>query len=476
MALLTEGPASDRSPEVGDPGSPTVTRPADAGGPLRQMVLRMHFFAGLFVGPFLLVAALSGFFYALAPTAEKIVYHDQLTASGPAQSVSPADQVAAARAVHPRLPVSGIVPGVDGSTTRVLFRDPSLPGKSYSRVVFVDPADGSIRGDSVQYGGSQALPLRTWLSNLHRNLHLGEPGRLYSELAASWLAPVALGGLYLWWGRRRGDVRALIRSRPGLSGRAVHRERHAVLGTWALLGMLVLSLTGLTWSTYAGQRVGDLWTALDWRTPTLSAAPVAAVPTATNTDPMADLDRVLGSARRNGLQDPLRLTPPSEPGQPWQVKETRYEWTVGADSASIDGATGRVVESLPFSSYPFGAKLTDWGIRVHMGMLFGFANQIVMAALAGAITVVTIRGYIMWWMRRPTRRRGLPRPPVRGALRECVRRRPATTALTAMAITAVGWAVPLFGVSLAAFVVIDVLGGILRSGQRGHEAGSTHWN
>ena len=461
MAILTEGPASDRSPEVVDTDSPATTRPADASGPLRQMVLRMHFYAGLLVGPFLLVAALSGFFYALAPAAEKVVYHDLLTASGSSQSVSLPDQVDTARTVYPQLPVSGIVPGVDGSTTRVLFGDPSLPTKSYSRVVFVDPSDGSIRGDSVQYGGSQALPLRTWLSNLHRNLHLGEPGRLYSELAASWLAPLALGGLYLWWGRHRGNPRSMIRKRAGVTGRALHREKHAVLGTWALLGMLVLSLTGLTWSAYAGDRVGDLWTALDWRTPKLAAASAAGAAAATDTDPLVDLDRVLAGARSSGLQDPIRLTPPTGSGAPWQVKETRYEWTVGADSASIDGATGEVVQFLPFSSYPPGAKLTDWGVRLHMGMLFGIVNQIVMAALTAAIAVVTVRGYVMWWMRRPTRRRGLARPPVRGAVRELFRRRPGATALGAVAVLAIGWAVPLLGVSVAVFLVVDVIAGAL---------------
>lgn len=42
---------------------------------------RLHVIAGIFVTPLILVAALSGFFYALAPTIEKVVYHDEMTAS-----------------------------------------------------------------------------------------------------------------------------------------------------------------------------------------------------------------------------------------------------------------------------------------------------------------------------------------------------------------------------------------------------------
>lgn len=43
------------------------------------------------------------------------------------------------------------------------------------------------------YGTSGILPLRTWLDYLHRNLLLGDVGRVYSELAASWLWVTALG-------------------------------------------------------------------------------------------------------------------------------------------------------------------------------------------------------------------------------------------------------------------------------------------
>lgn len=38
---------------------------------------------------------------------------------------------------------------------------------------------------------------------MHLNLNLGPTGRLYSELAASWLWVLARGGI-LWWRHQRG--------------------------------------------------------------------------------------------------------------------------------------------------------------------------------------------------------------------------------------------------------------------------------
>lgn len=98
----------------------------------------------------------------------------------------------------------------------MLFADPSL-GASENRTIFVDPGTAAIRGDLRTYGSSGALPMRTWIANMHRSLNLGEPGRIYSELAASWLGVVALGGLVLWIEklRRRGTPK---KARP-VSGR-----------------------------------------------------------------------------------------------------------------------------------------------------------------------------------------------------------------------------------------------------------------
>jgi uncharacterized iron-regulated membrane protein len=49
------------------------------------------------------------------------------------------------------------------------------------------------------YGTSGILPLRQTIDYLHTSLMLGDIGRLYSELAASWMWVAALGGIALWF-------------------------------------------------------------------------------------------------------------------------------------------------------------------------------------------------------------------------------------------------------------------------------------
>ena len=58
---------------------------------------RLHKTAGVLIAPFLIVAALSGFFYALAPSIESVVYKNEIAASGSGEAHSLDEQIAAAQ-------------------------------------------------------------------------------------------------------------------------------------------------------------------------------------------------------------------------------------------------------------------------------------------------------------------------------------------------------------------------------------------
>ncbi|HKS47580.1 MAG TPA: PepSY-associated TM helix domain-containing protein [Amycolatopsis sp.] len=421
--------------------APPTQRPASAS--LRPLLLRLHFYAGVLVGPFLLVAALTGLLYVFTPQLEDAIYDHELHVPAATAAQPLSTQVAAAQAALPGGTLVKIRPAPSATdTTQVLFSVPGL-GESYSRTVFVNPHDNEIRGILDTYGSSQALPLRAWLDQLHRNLDLGDFGRLYSELAASWLWVVVLGGLVLWWtGRRRGTTT-----------RARVRSRHATTGTVVAVVLLFLSATGLTWSQFAGENITDLRSALSWETPAVSGTAehhdgghVGAGAAAVTISP----DAALAAARAVGLSDPVELTVPAKAGKAYVVKQTGRSWPSKQDSAAIDPSTGHVTEVLRFADYPLMAKLARWGIDAHMGLLFGLPNQILLAAVCLGLVTIICWGYRMWWLRRPTR--GFGRPYPRGSLRKL----PARMLPLAVCALAVGWFLPVFGVSLLAFLLLDL--------------------
>ncbi|MFI6656584.1 PepSY-associated TM helix domain-containing protein [Streptomyces sp. NPDC050523] len=438
------------------PQPPTAPAPSPGRwAPLRPLVLRLHFYAGVLVAPFLLVAAVTGFLYAGAFQAEKLLYAHELTVARAGGTELPvSEQVAAARKAHPEGTVSAVRPAPEtDATTRVLLSGVQGVDPDHALAVFVDPRTGQVRGALEQYGSTGALPLRTWIDEFHRDLHLGDTGRLYSELAASWLWVIAGGGLVLWFSRRRA-----LRKVRGTGGRRRTLGLHGTVGVWAAAGFIFLSATGLTWSTYAGANIDELRTSLGQATPSISAAAGGehaghgASAATGGAEHGAGLDKVLAAARAKGLSDPVEVVPPADANSAYVVRQVQRSWPEKQDAVAVDPATGEVTDVLRFADHPMLAKLTRWGIDLHTGILFGLVNQIALMLLALALILLIVWGYRMWWQRG--RASAFGRPVPRGAWQKV----PPQILVPAVAvIAAVGYFVPLLGIPLAAFVVVDVL-------------------
>ena len=451
-------------------GMPARQRPRG----LRPLLLRLHFYAGVFVGPFILIAAITGLLYAVIPQIDEAVYRHHLTvADVGGQRLPLAEQLRTVRAADPEGVVERIGPPASADeTTRVVLAVDDVP-PDYARTVFVDPYSGEIRGALTTYG--QWLPVRAWFDELHRNLHLGALGRNYSELAASWLWVIVLAGLVLWYLHRR-DTNKLYRiALPDRDrkGRRRALSWHGAVGVWISIALLGLSVTGITWSRYGGETVNLLQERLNTAAPSVDTAlarPQAEAPgghrhdgpSTTGGDTLLhSADTALLAAADAGLRAPMWMYPPAEEGQGWQVAENKRDWPTRADAISVDPATGAVTDRVDFADWPFAAKLTDWAIDAHMGVLFGVANQILLALTAIGLITIIVRGYLMWWHRRPTKGSSwaVGHPPVRGALRGL---HPAAVTAVVVGAVALGLALPLLGLSLLAFVVVDCIVAVFR--------------
>ena len=173
------------------------------------------------------------------------------------------------------------------------------------------------------------------------------------------------------------------------------------------------------------------------------------------------LDRAVTEAASRGVDGAVQVSIPTDPNVAITVAQTRQPWRMGIDSATVDPATGQVITVLAFASWPLLAKATELLINTHMGWQFGLLNQIVLVAFAALLATVIVRGYLMWWQRRP-KRGGPPKPPARGAIRKV---EPSHAIPAILGIAFLGWFLPVFGVSLLAFVVLDLAIGVAKRGR-----------
>jgi len=446
-------------------------------GALMPLLRRLHFYIGLFIAPFIFVAALTGTIYVLTPQLENTLYAHQLFTDNTEAARPLADQVRVAQNfVGASLPVSAVRPAPEaGQTTRVMFTTPTS-GPSESTAVFVDPATLEVRGVLPVYGTSGVLPLRTWLDSLHRNMLLGDVGRNYSELAASWLWVAALGGLLLW---------ATSRSPRRAKGRGwqILRQRywHSSLGLVLLFGLLFFSATGLTWSRWAGDNISALRAHFGWMTPAVNTSLLPDNPSpmdehaghhmapsprhnmAGMTMPKAaavaikltQFDGVVQAARAAGIQaGKIEIRPTTKANKAWIVSEIDRRWPTKVDSVAVDPTTFRVTDKVTFAQYGLLAKLTRWGVDAHMGVLFGLANQLLLAAFGLGLCVLIVLGYRLWWLRRPAAQGSHPAETLVYHWRQL-----GLSARFLLLVCTVTLAVslPVMGISLLVLLLIDAL-------------------
>lgn len=185
-------------------------------------------------------------------------------------------------------------------------------------------------------------------------------------------------------------------------------------------------------------------------------------------DPEA-IDSVLSVAQDVNINTGLvEITPPESADSAWVVQEIQRSYPTEVDAVAVDGSTLEVTDRVDFEDFSLVAKLSRWGIDTHMGSMFGLANQLLLFVLASGIACMVVWGYVMWWQRRPThdpsRRAGvLPR---RGALGRAPWWAAAVVGLVAVGI---GWFLPMLGMSLLAFLSVDLLLG-WRAARRGRRA------
>jgi len=394
---------------------------------------RWHFYAGLYVVPFLIMLAFTG--------AVMVFFTGFQTRLGFTVNVAPQAGVLPvseqAKAVLTRLP----------QATLTTYTAPKTPDVASW---FVLTQDGATHAVAVNPYTAEVLKLVdkdntvfAWAERIHGTLLLGAVGDALIEIAAGLGIVLLVTGLYMWW--PRGDTRWSQVLVPNLRARdrLWWRSLHASLGFWLSAVLLIFLITGMTWTGVWGAKLVQPWNTFpatkwydiplsDATHATLNSAGQHEVPWGLEQTPMpvsgsrqgtpgvpvgqaVNIDSVSQLAKDLGFKDQHHIS--------WPQDDTGV-FTISADSMSgdlidptqdrtvhVDRYTGHVLAEAAFAEYSTVAQLMAVATAFHQGDL-GLWNAWLNLLFCTAVVFLCVSGVVMWWMRCPAGSARLVAPPL----------------------------------------------------------------
>ncbi|MBX9455296.1 MAG: PepSY domain-containing protein [Rhizobium sp.] len=386
---------------------------------------RWHFYAGLYVAPFLIMLAVTGLMMVwssalLGRDGEKI---HAVTPGAQAVDISRQAEAAAA-AVPGGTVVQYIAPRTaDGSA---LFR---VNLGDQSTMVAVDPYTGTALGDWTRRDALYDLA-----NVIHGTLLLGDTGDRLIEIAAGFAVVLIVTGLFLWWPRDGKGPGSVLLPQFSARGRQLWKSLHMSIGFWCSAILLVFLLSGLSWAGIWGDRFTQAWStfpATKWDNVPLSdkthgehmnhdgmkevawtleqtKMPVSG--SKAGFDGIAEgqpvnLDTVVALARSIGFDGRFQLAFPGGADGVWTLSRD----TMSNDSddplsdrtVHVDQYTGKLLADVGFADYGLAGKAMAVGIAFHEGDM-GVWNLVLNTVFCLSIIFMSVSGFVMWWKRRPS--------------------------------------------------------------------------
>ena len=442
----------------------TPAQPKGGANKLYFAAWRWHFYAGLFVIPFLTILAITGMMMLwIAWIDGRDGERTAVIPLGAPLAVS-AQAEAATDAVPGGVLKQYVAPRRDDLAA--LFR---VDAEDDAIMVAVDPYTATV---------IETFPRRSgwydFFDSIHSDLRLGVMGDRLLETAASLSLVLIATGLYMWWPRKIGWRRALV---PSIArGRGLWKSLHGVLGIWISVFLTLFLISGLAWAGIWGGKMVQAWSqfpAEKWDNVPLSDDIHASmnhdrheVPWALEQTPMpasgsdaglggvtgpVTLDKVDQLARAIGFDARYQLNLP--------LGETGV-WTLSRDSMSTDSTapttdrtvhvdqfTGKILADVRFQDYSLAGKAMAVGVALHMGTL-GLWSVLANTLVCLSVLFLCASGVVMWWKRRPANGGRLAAPPMPNEL-------PIWQGAVLVGL-AVSMAFPMAGVAILAGLMVDM--------------------
>lgn len=358
----------------------------------KSLMLRVHFWAALLASPFTLIAVLTGILYIFTPQIERSLYGhlEKVQPTGQRHSVdkiianTPVPDGLILRSVEPAYAINDSVKLRFAAAHNQHADQHAGHHPAQAITVYVDPYRLTVLGELAD-----DARFKEWATNLHSRLLQTDNWRWMIELAASWLLVMLLTGVYLWW--PRGNSSGLPQTKA--QGRNAWKQWHAFLGVACSVISIVIILTGITWSKYAGEQVRAMRDITGQNSPRMPHK-LRSIPGETKLSWQDILERT----RQQAPDVAVQLQAPRNAEGVWRVSAIDRSQPTKRFDLALDAYSGKTLYYSNWDELSAFGKATAVGIPFHRGE-FGWWNQALLLVFGVVLLFSLISGWVMFFKR-----------------------------------------------------------------------------
>lgn len=278
-----------------------------------------------------------------------------------------------------------------------------IPGKKAA--AFVNPYTGDVTGiDDGQGFFMQTMRLHRWLLTEYKRDGSFSWGKALVGYATLVMVLIIISGLVVWYPKNKKNLKKRLKIKTTAGWRRFFYDLHVTGGFYAALLLLVLALTGLTWS-FNWYRDAFYTVFGVTSNPQPHGHAPAQTPSKGKSEkgsekkekPQKEIDYIQWDIALKNLKE-------KNDTFNWMtiqdgtatVSSANYGNTRGSDRYTFDSSTGDITSAQLYQELPKSGKIRGWIYSVHIGSWGGLVTRILtcLASFLGAVLVIT--GYYFW--------------------------------------------------------------------------------
>lgn len=366
---------------------------------VRETLNTIHLWLGIGSGLVLFIVCLTGTIYTFSTEIQKLIDSQLYNVEVPdgANRLSPTTLISIVLdSVNADVVQSIGIPGNRDASYQITVA--KLPAeviaassggvKAKAITYFVNPYTGEVLGTNETSSSAFFL----FVFRMHRWLLLDTAiGRPIVGGATLIFVIIIITGLVIWFPKKLKNWKQGLKIKTSGKWKRINHDLHTTLGLYASVFLLVMALTGLTWS-FEWYKKGF--------TNVLGGKKDETPPTSIYTGAgMASIEQILTASEPyyNPGED-IRIVFPSDSAGVVVLSKTSTSFfaTSVADRISIDQYSAEIRKVDLFSDRTFGAKVLSSVKALHIGSFYGTFSKVVYFIACLIATSLPVTGTIIW--------------------------------------------------------------------------------